>query len=71
MRLHWSLVSGSHELFLPSVLSPFVVGQLGGGGGCLMACLVVTESESAVRVGGAFLSLHIVLQRKTSTKSWA
>lgn len=71
VRLHWSLVSGSHELFLPSALSPFVVGQLGGGGGCLMACLVVIDSERAAMVGGAFLSLHIVLRRKISTKSWA
>lgn len=33
MRLHPSFVSGSHELFLPSALIPFAVGQLGGGWG--------------------------------------
>lgn len=70
VRFHRSFVSGSHELFLPSALSPFVVGQLGGGGDCLMACLWVIESGRAVRVGRAFLSLHVVLQRKNSTESW-
>lgn len=33
-----------------------------------MACLVVRESGRAVRVGRAFLSLCVVLQRRSSSK---
>lgn len=30
-RLYWGFVSGSHELFLPSALSPFEVSLVGVG----------------------------------------
>ena len=69
VRLNWGFVSGSHELFLPSALSPLGVWG-GGGGGCLMAGLAVRELGRAVRVGRAFLCLHAVLQRESFAKCW-